>query len=124
MAWLAVIIGAICGAILRWRTGIWLSNPGQHVPLGTLLVNWAGAYIMGFLVALFAHLPHLGETWRLLLITGFLGTLTTFSAFSAEAMILLQRGEYLWFFTHSALHLVGSILLCIAGYVTFRGLVA
>lgn len=87
-------------------------------------MNWCGAYLIGFLVALFGQMPQVNETWRLLLVTGMLGSLTTFSAFSAEALSLLQRGEYLWFFAHSALHLMGAIVLCIAGYATFKGLMA
>jgi len=78
--------------------------------------------VIGFLVAYFEHHPGLSPEWRLFAVTGFLGGLTTFSTFSAEAMILLQRGDYLWAIGHSALHLLGSIVLCIAGFATYRAL--
>jgi CrcB protein len=76
--------------------------------------------VIGVAVALFAAHPSLSPEWRLFLITGFLGGLTTFSSFSAEAMLLLQRGDYAWALGHSALHLIGSIALCIAGFASYR----
>ncbi|WP_050462196.1 fluoride efflux transporter CrcB [Herbaspirillum autotrophicum] len=122
MAWVAVGVGAALGAWLRWCLGLWLSVAGQAMPLGTLAANWGGGYVIGFLVAFFERYPGLPAEWRLFAITGFLGGLTTFSSFSAEAMILLQRGDYLWALAHSALHLMGSIALCIAGFATYRAI--
>lgn len=120
MTWFAIGIGAALGAWLRWCLGLWLTVAGQSMPLGTLAANWGGGYVIGFLVAFFERYPGLPPEWRLFAITGFLGGLTTFSTFSAEAMILLQRGDYLWALAHSTLHLVGSIALCIAGFATYR----
>lgn len=124
MSWLAVGAGAALGAWLRWGLALWLSGLHDQLPLGTLCANLGGAYLIGVVIGFFQAYPALPEVWRLLLITGFLGGLTTFSSFSAEAMILLQRGDYFWALTHSALHLVGSIALCIAGFATYRALLA
>lgn len=122
MQWLAVGVGAALGAWLRWGLGLWFTTTGQLVPLGTLLANWGGGFVIGFLVAFFNSHAELPPEWRLFLITGFLGGLTTFSTFSAEAMLLLQRGDYFWAIAHSGLHLLGSIALCAAGFAAYRAL--
>ena len=122
MSWIAVGIGAAFGAWLRWGLGLWLNASNASVPLGTLAANLGGGFLIGLAVAMFQANTSLPIEWRLFLITGFLGGLTTFSTFSAEAMMLLQRGQYLWVFAHSALHLVGSIGCCIAGYATWRAI--
>lgn len=124
MTWAAVGVGAALGAWLRWGLGIWLNGLNYSVPLGTLVANLGGGFIIGFAVAMFQTHASLPVEWRLFLITGFLGGLTTFSTFSAEAMMLLQRGQYVWVFVHSALHLIGSIAFCIAGYATWRAVSA
>jgi fluoride exporter len=122
MTWLAVGIGAAFGAWARWGLGLWMNGWLAQLPMGTLLANLSGAYLIGIAVAFFGGHPAVPDAWRLFAITGFLGGLTTFSTFSAEAMIMLQRGEYAWMAAHSALHLGGSILLCIAGFATLRSL--
>jgi CrcB protein len=120
----AVGVGAVVGAWLRWGLSIWFNAWHDKLPLGTLIANLGGGYMVGFLVAFFEHNQSLPIQWRLLLITGFLGGLTTFSTFSAESMILLQRGDYLWAFSHTALHLLGALALCFAGFATYRALFA
>lgn len=122
IAWVAVGVGAALGAWLRWGLGLWLNASNYPVPLGTLVANLGGGFVIGFAVAMFQTYSNLPMEWRLFLITGFLGGLTTFSTFSAEAMLLLQRGQYLWVFAHSALHLIGSIGFCIAGYASWRSI--
>ncbi len=126
MSWLAALavgLGAAFGAWSRWALGLWLNPMHTMLPLGTLLANLAGGYLIGIAMAFFTDFPHLSPEWRLLLVTGFLGGLTTFSSFSAEAMALLQKGDYAWAIGHSALHLLGSILCCFAGYATWKALV-
>jgi CrcB protein len=122
LSWLAVGIGAACGAWLRWALALWLAGVNAYVHVGTLAANLGGGYLIGIALGFFAAYPNLPPEWRLLLVTGFLGGLTTFSTFSGEAMLLLQRGEYGWALAHSALHLVGSIACCIAGFATYRAL--
>jgi CrcB protein len=124
MSWLAVGVGAAFGAWLRWGLALWLSKLHAHVQAGTLAANLIGGYLIGIALGFFAAYPNLSPEWRLFAITGFLGGLTTFSSFSGEAMLLLQRGQYGWALAHSALHLVGSIGCCVAGYATWKALSA
>ncbi len=118
----AVGIGAALGAWLRWALSLAFNARIESLPLGTLVANLVGGYLVGIAVALFQDLPDLAPEWRLLLVTGFLGALTTFSTFSAEAVALLQRGAYGWALLHTATHLLGSVVLCIAGFATWRWL--
>ncbi len=116
----AVGVGAAVGAWLRWGLGLWLNARLESLPLGTLLANLAGGYLIGIAVGVFQDLPELAPEWRLLLVTGFLGGLTTFSTFSAEAVALLQRGSYGWAMLHAGTHLLGSVALCVAGIASWR----
>lgn len=122
MNFVAVGLGAAIGAWLRWGLGLWLAGLHDKVQAGTLLANLGGGYLVGIALGFFAAYPHIAPEWRLFAITGFLGGLTTFSTFSGEAMVLLQRGDYGWAMAHSLLHLAGSILFCIAGFATWRAL--
>jgi CrcB protein len=122
LSWLAVGVGAAIGAWLRWGLGMWLTNVHAHLQAGTLAANLAGGYAVGIALGFFTANPQLSPEWRLFIVTGFLGGLTTFSSFSGESVALLQRGEYGWALTHTLLHLVGSILLCVAGFATWRAL--
>jgi len=115
----AICIGACFGALSRWQLGLWL-NPvgvtaGTSLPLGTLAANLIGGYLIGVCVAVFQALPDLDPAWRLALITGFLGALTTFSSFSAEVVAMLGQQRYALALGTSALHLCGSLLLTVAG---------
>lgn len=114
MSVLAICIGASLGALARWGLGLWL-NPGALIPWGTLAANLIGGYLVGVCVAVFQLLPHLDPAWRLALVTGFLGALTTFSSFSAEVVGLLSQQRYLLALGTASLHLFGSLLLTVAG---------
>jgi len=120
----SIALGATLGAWLRWGFSLWLNAGLQSLPLGTLAANLIGAYLIGMAVGFFNDWPQLSPEWRLLAITGFLGGLTTFSTFSAEAVALLQQRDYLAALLHSGTHLLGSIVLCIAGLATWRWLSA
>ncbi len=120
MHFLAIGIGASLGAWLRWGLSLWFNPMFVSLPLGTLIANLGGGYLIGIAVGVFQDFPGLPPEWRLLVITGFLGGLTTFSSFSAEAMLLLQRNEYGWAIAHASAHLIGSIAFCIAGLATWR----
>ena len=104
---LAVALGAALGALVRWQAGVWLNSRHPHLPLGTLAVNVVGGLLIGMALVLLARPDQ--QLWRLLVITGFLGGLTTFSAFSGESLALLQRGAWGWALAHSALHLLGAL---------------
>jgi CrcB protein len=121
-SFLAVGIGAALGAWLRWGLGTLLNPMLTPLPLGTLAANLLGGYLVGVAVAVFAQHPGLVPEARLLIITGFLGGLTTFSTFSAEAMHLLTRGEYAWAAAHVAAHLAGSLGMTLLGLLTVRAL--
>ncbi len=116
----AVGAGAALGAWLRWLLALGFNSISWWMPLGTLLANLIGAYLIGVLVAFFQQYTALDPAWRLFLITGFLGGLTTFSSFSAEAMSFLQKADYLAALIHSAAHLLASIALCCLGFVSYR----
>lgn len=113
----AICIGACLGALARWGLGLWL-NPGAIIPYGTLAANLIGGYLVGVAVALFQALPHLDPVWRLAIVTGFLGALTTFSSFSAEVVGMLGQQRYLLGFGTAAVHLLGSLGLTVAGIKT------
>lgn len=114
---LSICLGASLGALARWRLGLWLS-PGGMLPWGTLAANLIGGYLIGVCIAVFQSLPHLDPVWRLALITGFLGALTTFSTFSAEVVTMLQQQRYLLACCTVAMHLFGSLLMTVLGLQT------
>ena len=124
MSWLAVGVGAALGAWLRWGLALWLGTLHGMLNLGTVAANLVGGYLVGLALGFFAAYPHISPEWRLFAITGFLGGLTTFSTFSGESVLLMQRGDYGWALAHTALHLLGSIACCIAGFATWRALSA
>ena len=124
MTWLAISLGASIGACLRYLLGAWLNSLHEQIALGTLVANLAGGFMIGIAVGFFGSHPGLSPAWRMFAVTGFLGGLTTFSSFSAESMLLLQRGELGWALGHSVVHLVGSIAFCFAGLAAYRALSA
>ena len=116
----AIAIGAAIGALLRWFLGLRLNSLFPALPLGTLAANLIGGYIIGLAVALFADMPSLPPMWRLLIITGFCGGLTTFSTFSAEVVELLRQGQLVPAFTAIAAHVSGSLLMTMAGIASWQ----
>lgn len=116
----AVGIGAALGAWLRWGLTAWLNPRAPAFPLGTLAANLVGGYAVGFAVAFFLARGDLAHEWRLFVITGLLGGLTTFSTFSAEVTELLMRGDYASGTLLAFAHLAGSLLLTFAGFATFH----
>jgi CrcB protein len=115
---IAVCVGASLGALLRWWLGSQLNNLFPALPPGTLAANLVGGYVVGIAIAFFATYSAIAPEWRLLIITGFCGGLTTFSTFSAELVTLLQQGRSLWAFGSAAAHLGGSVLMTLAGIGT------
>jgi fluoride exporter len=117
---LAVGGGAALGAWMRWALSALLNPLFASLPLGTLAANLVGGYLIGVAFAAFAHFQALSPELRLFIVTGFLGGLTTFSSFSAEAAALLGRQQYLWTAALVAAHVLGSIAMTFAGIATFR----
>lgn len=115
---LAVGIGAAVGAWLRWGLGIALNSAFPALPLGTLAANLIGGYLIGLATGFFSHAANIPPEVRLLVITGFLGGLTTFSTFSAEAVTLLTRQQYGWAAMHIGSHLLGSLVMTVLGILT------
>jgi CrcB protein len=111
----AISVGASVGALLRWFLGSRLNALFPTIPLGTLAANLIGGYIIGAAAAFFAAFSALAPEWRLLIITGFCGGLTTFSTFSAEVVTLLQQGRAMWACATIAVHLFGSLAMTFAG---------
>jgi fluoride exporter len=114
----AISVGSSLGALLRWWLGMRLNASFPPIPPGTLAANLIGGYIVGVAVALFATYAAIAPEWRLLVITGFCGGLTTFSTFSAEVVTLLQQGRGSWALVAMATHLGGSLLMTLAGIGT------
>ena len=117
---LAVGVGAALGAWLRWVLAHFLNVVFPLLPLGTLAASLIGGFLIGVCVEVFAMRAELAPEMRLFIITGFLGGLTTFSTFSAEAVSLIQRGQTGWAVAHVAAHLVGSIVLTMLGIAAVR----
>lgn len=116
----AVFVGAGVGACLRYALNEALNARWPAMPLGTLAANLIGGYLVGVAIAFFAWRSELSPLWRLMAITGFLGGLTTFSAFSAEVIGAVLRGEPGWALATAAAHLAGSLALTALGIATVR----
>lgn len=117
---LAISIGAALGALLRWQLGARLNSAFPAIPLGTLTANIVGGYIVGLAVAYFSQASDIAPEWRLLIVTGFCGGLTTFSTFSAEVVSLLQAGRLSMAMTAIAVHVTGSLLATLAGLASWQ----
>ena len=118
----AVGLGAALGAWLRWIFGIVLNPLFTSMLLGTLAANLIGGYLIGVAVEYFVHHDNIPPEWRLFVIVGFLGGLTTFSSFSAETVELLSDRDFLWSFVVVASHLLGSLAMTYLGILTVRTL--
>lgn len=115
---LAISLGAALGALLRWQLGDKLNSVFPTIPPGTLAANLVGAYVVGLSIAFFATFSAISPEWRLLVITGFCGGLTTFSTFSAEIALLLQEGRIVWALGAVTAHVLGSVVMTFAGIGT------
>ena len=117
----AVALGGAVGALLRWQAGLWLNASWPGFPLGTLLVNCVGGLLIGASLAWFEQWP--SDLLRLLLVTGLLGGLTTFSTFSAESLLLLERGQWLLAVAHTMSHVFGALACAALGVVATRAVI-
>ena len=117
---LAISIGTALGALLRWALGLKLNAILEVIPFGTVAANLLAAYVIGLATASFATTSNLSPEWKLLIITGFCGGLSTFSTFSMEIVTLLQRQQFAWAAGSIGLHVVGSVLMTLAGMATWQ----
>lgn len=117
-ALIAICLGASLGAVLRWLLGVGMNHLLPALPLGTLVANLVGGYLVGLALALFAQSPQMPAEWRLFVITGFLGGLTTFSTFSAEVVTALHQGRLGWAAATVSAHVLGSLGLTLLGLAT------
>jgi len=122
MHFLAVALGATAGAWLRWLLGLWLNRHADMLPWGTFAANMLGGYLVGLILGLVAANPEWPQFWRLLLITGFLGALTTFSTFSAEVIGFVEEGRLAMAVTYAGISLTGSLALTFLGLLTAQSL--
>ena len=118
---IAICIGACIGALARWLLGLHF-NQNTALPWGTLYANLIGGYLIGVCVAVFQQMPELDPLWRLLLVTGFLGALTTFSSFSSEVVQMMLGARYGLAALTALLHLCGSLIFTLAGIKTVEWL--
>nr|WP_178110591.1 MULTISPECIES: fluoride efflux transporter CrcB [Pseudomonas] len=115
-----IAVGASLGAWLRWLLGMKLNALFPTIPPGTVVANMVGGYIIGLAIAFLAASPTLSPEWRLLIITGFCGGLTTFSTFSAETVALIQEGRLVWALGSISLHVLGSLAMTAAGLLSYQ----
>jgi len=116
---LAISLGSVLGGLLRWGLGLKLNSIFPAVPPGTLAANLIAGYIVGVAIAYFAQAPDIAPEWRLLVITGFCGGLSTFSTFSAEVVTLLQQGRIVWAMGAVGIHVGGSLAMTFLGIATW-----
>jgi CrcB protein len=114
----AISVGAALGALLRWQLGVRLNNVFPSIPPGTVAANLVGGYVIGLGIAFFSSASSLAPEWRLFVVTGFCGGLTTFSTFSAEIVALIQQGNVRMVCLSLAVHVVGSVTMTLLGMGT------
>lgn len=115
---LVISAGGTIGCLARWLLGARLNGIFASVPLGTLAANLVGCYLIGMAIAYLGARPTLAPEWRLFIVTGFLGGLTTFSSFSAEVVTLAQTGRMMWAFATLSLHVIGGLTMTFLGIAT------
>ncbi|KRP62926.1 MULTISPECIES: fluoride efflux transporter CrcB [Pseudomonas] len=116
----AIAVGASLGAWIRWGLGMRLNALFPTIPPGTVIANLVGGYIIGLALAFFASTPSVSQEWRLLIMTGFCGGLTTFSTFSAETLTLIQEGRIVWALGAIGIHVTGSLVMTALGLLTYQ----
>jgi CrcB protein len=117
-SFLAVAVGGALGCVFRWSLALLFNRYFPAIPPGTLAANLIGCYVIGVAIAFFASSPAVPAEWRLFIMTGFCGGLTTFSTFSAEVVLLLQSGRSIAALGAVGAHVIGALLMSFAGIAT------
>lgn len=117
---IAIALGSMLGGLLRWELGLKLNHLFPTLPAGTLSANLIAGYVVGVAIAYFSQASHIAPEWRLLIITGFCGGLSTFSTFSAEVVTLLQQDRLGWAIGAIGIHVAGSLVMTLAGIATWH----
>lgn len=117
-----VSLGGVAGCLARWRFGVWLNTLPWPIAAGTLAVNVLGGLVVGFMMVVLTRYP--SDAWRLLVVTGFLGGMTTFSAFTAESLGLIVKGQVGIAVMHTAVHVFGALLAAALGWTIGRWVLA
>ncbi|MDA8100132.1 MAG: fluoride efflux transporter CrcB [Nitrospiraceae bacterium] len=116
MNYLIIGTGGFLGAIVRYAVGLWIGQRwGRTFPLGTLVINVSGSFLIGLLMPLLTERLIVNPQWRLLLVVGFLGAYTTFSTFEYETGALLNDGEWLYAGANIVLSVVVGFVALKAG---------
>ncbi|CNI21158.1 MULTISPECIES: fluoride efflux transporter CrcB [Yersinia] len=121
---IAVFIGGGMGSVARWLVSMKLNSLSSNLPVGTLIVNLLGAFIIGLTLALFTRIAHIDPVWKLLITTGFCGGLTTFSTFSVEVVYLIQDGKLAWAAGTILLNLAGSLAMTMLAFMLVNSFVS
>ncbi len=116
----AIALGATIGATLRWTLALSLNHVWTKIPIGTLAANLVGGLLIGLAYSYFDQHPHVSQEYKIFVLTGFLGSLTTYSAFSLEMHQMLSSGKHVWMALSVFLHVGGSIALTGLGFILFR----
>jgi CrcB protein len=113
---LLIGFSAAIGAWFRWLIGAGFAGIFPGLPFGTLAANLLGGLLMGVSIAFFQSLANISEELKLIVNVGFLGGLTTFSAYTADLFDLIQKGELSMALLLIFAHVVGALLLCYVGF--------
>lgn len=116
---LSIALGSVLGAWLRWGISLKFNSVFAHIPFGTFIVNLVGAFIIGLAVSFFSN-SSITPNYKLFLVTGFCGALTTFSTFSVEVVELLQALKFEYAISSIAIHVVGSLIFTVLGMLTYQ----
>ncbi|EPF72649.1 fluoride efflux transporter CrcB [Acinetobacter rudis] len=116
---ISIALGSVIGAWIRWAISIKFNTLFENIPFGTVLVNLIGAFIIGLAVSFFSNIP-LDSNYKLFVITGFCGALTTFSTFSIEVVGMLQASKIEYALLTIVIHVIGSLIFTLLGIFSYQ----
>ncbi|QPB43618.1 fluoride efflux transporter CrcB [Rodentibacter haemolyticus] len=120
---LCVGSGAVLGALGRWGLSQWLNSLFSTIAFGTLLANLTGCFLMGVFITIFWQYPQINPLWKLFIVTGFLGSFTTFSSFSGEVIEQLISDKWFNGIAVISTHLLGGLICTALGILLCKLLI-